>query len=148
MLRLGSLACTFDIIPMNKCNICSSVHTAEPIINSGVSHTIPFPARIVIVTNFVTKLVAILVAKAEKLDELKELVEKLDKVGKGLDSVQRDTQSMNAKVKALSREKDERPKVVFMHESDGSFEGENVSESERSSRSSMRDRCERHVRDM
>ncbi|RDY05111.1 hypothetical protein CR513_11083, partial [Mucuna pruriens] len=41
--------------------------------------------------------------------------EKLEKVGKGLDSVQRDTQSVNAKVEALGRERlerRERPKRV------------------------------------
>ncbi|RDY13209.1 hypothetical protein CR513_01902, partial [Mucuna pruriens] len=42
---------------------------------------------------------------------IKELGEKLDKVGKGLNLVQKDTKSINAKVEALSREKDERPKL-------------------------------------
>ncbi|RDY03257.1 hypothetical protein CR513_13175, partial [Mucuna pruriens] len=65
---------------------------------------------------------------------VRELKEKLDKVGKGLDLVQRDTQSVNSKVDVLSREKDERPKVMSMHESEGSFKGENLSGNGRSSR--------------
>ncbi|RDX73947.1 hypothetical protein CR513_46359, partial [Mucuna pruriens] len=77
---------------------------------------------------------------------IRELGEKLDKVGKGLDSMQRDAQCVNAKVEALSRENDKRPNMVSMHESGGSYEGENLSESGRSSQSSMGERCERYVR--
>ncbi|RDY09732.1 hypothetical protein CR513_05857, partial [Mucuna pruriens] len=52
------------------------------------------------------------------LSYIRELGEKLDKAGKGLDPIQKDTQSVNAKVEALSREKDERPKVVSLHGSE------------------------------
>ncbi|RDY11915.1 hypothetical protein CR513_03351, partial [Mucuna pruriens] len=72
---------------------------------------------------------------------IRELGEKLDKVGKGLDSVQKDTQSVNAKVEALSKGKVERAKIASMHESGGSYGGDNLSassgERRRSSRSSM-----------
>lgn len=39
MLRPGSLAFIFCIIPMNKCSICSLVQRSEPITLIGVSHT-------------------------------------------------------------------------------------------------------------
>ncbi|RDX87647.1 hypothetical protein CR513_30845, partial [Mucuna pruriens] len=77
---------------------------------------------------------------------IRELGEKLDRVGKGLDYVQKDTQSVNAKVEALSREKEEKPKVASLHDSEGSF-GDNLSESSRrSSRSSYGERREKHGR--
>ncbi|RDX80079.1 hypothetical protein CR513_39411, partial [Mucuna pruriens] len=81
---------------------------------------------------------------------IRELGEKLDKVGKGLDSVQKDTQSVNAKVEALSKGKEDRPNIAFIHESEGSNGRDNLSESgggrRRSSRSSMGERRERDVR--
>ncbi|RDX90009.1 hypothetical protein CR513_28164, partial [Mucuna pruriens] len=76
----------------------------------------------------------------------RELGEKLDKVGKGLDSVQKNTQSVNVKVEALSRERDEKPKVVSIHENERSFEEGNYSEWCRSSRSTIGERHERHGR--
>ncbi|RDY03854.1 hypothetical protein CR513_12509, partial [Mucuna pruriens] len=49
---------------------------------------------------------------------MRELGEKLEKVGRGLGLVQKDTQSVNAKVKALSKEKEERNKITSFHESE------------------------------
>ncbi|RDX89955.1 hypothetical protein CR513_28256, partial [Mucuna pruriens] len=72
-----------------------------------------------------------------------ELREKLDKVGKGFNLVQKDTQSINAKVETLSREREERPTMVSMHESGESFEEGYYSEGGRSSQSSMGGRHER-----
>ncbi|RDY13683.1 hypothetical protein CR513_01363, partial [Mucuna pruriens] len=64
--------------------------------------------------------------------------------------MQKDTQSVNTKVEALSRERDERPKVVSPHESEESFEEGNYSEEGRSSQSFMEERREesreRHCR--
>ncbi|RDX93074.1 hypothetical protein CR513_24718, partial [Mucuna pruriens] len=60
--------------------------------------------------------------------------------------VQKDTQSVNAKVEALSKGKEERLKVASMHASEGSFEEGNCSEVSRSSQSSLGERCERQVR--
>ncbi|RDX75771.1 hypothetical protein CR513_44313, partial [Mucuna pruriens] len=81
---------------------------------------------------------------------IKELGEMLDKVDKRLNLVQKDTQSVNAKVEALSIGKEERFKIAYMHESEGSYGGDNLSESNggmrRSSRSSMGKRHERDVR--
>ncbi|RDY11896.1 hypothetical protein CR513_03375, partial [Mucuna pruriens] len=70
------------------------------------------------------------------MNYIEELVKKIDK----------DTQSVNAKEEALIRERDERPKVVSIHESEGSFEEGNYSEGNRSSWSSMGERSERHGR--
>ncbi|RDX87635.1 hypothetical protein CR513_30870, partial [Mucuna pruriens] len=58
----------------------------------------------------------------------------------------KDTQSVNAKVEALSKERDERPKVVSLHETEGSFKDGNFSEGGRSSWSSIGERYERHER--
>ncbi|RDX84168.1 hypothetical protein CR513_34825, partial [Mucuna pruriens] len=74
------------------------------------------------------------------MNYIRKLGKKLDKVGKGLDSVLRGTQSVNANVKVLSKGKEERPKMASMHESEESYEGDNLGESNggrRSSRSSM-----------
>ncbi|RDX61721.1 hypothetical protein CR513_60027, partial [Mucuna pruriens] len=59
---------------------------------------------------------------------IRELGEKLDKVGKGLDSIQKHTQRVNAKVEALIMEKEEKLKVASLHDSKGSFV-DNLSES-------------------
>ncbi|RDX80279.1 hypothetical protein CR513_39194, partial [Mucuna pruriens] len=56
----------------------------------------------------------------------KKLGEKLDKFGKGLDSVQKDNEAVNAKVEALSKWKEERPKITSMCESEGSYAGDNL----------------------
>ncbi|RDX99639.1 hypothetical protein CR513_17290, partial [Mucuna pruriens] len=56
-----------------------------------------------------------------------ELDEKLERVSRGLDSVQKDTQSVNAKVEALSREKEEKPKVASLYDSEWSL-GDNLNE--------------------
>ncbi|RDX98372.1 hypothetical protein CR513_18713, partial [Mucuna pruriens] len=74
---------------------------------------------------------------------IRKLGKKLDKIGKDLDLVQKDTQSVNAKVKVLSRQRDERPKVVSLHESGRSFEEGNYSERGRSLWPSMEERRER-----
>ncbi|RDX84193.1 hypothetical protein CR513_34797, partial [Mucuna pruriens] len=71
-----------------------------------------------------------------------ELGEKLDKVGKGLDSVLRDTQSVNANVKVLSKGKEERPKMASMHEIEESYEGDNLGESNGGRRMQFRRRSE------
>ncbi|RDX99636.1 hypothetical protein CR513_17287, partial [Mucuna pruriens] len=73
----------------------------------------------------------------------KELGEQLDEMVKGLDLVQKDTQSVNAKVEALGKDKEKRPKVAFIHNCEGSFEEGNYSERSRSSLSSRGERCER-----
>ncbi|RDX98244.1 hypothetical protein CR513_18854, partial [Mucuna pruriens] len=65
---------------------------------------------------------------------------------KELNLVQKDTQSVNAKVEDLSKGKEKRPKVASIHESERSFEARNYSEGTRSSWSSLGDRCERQVR--
>ncbi|RDX98221.1 Retrovirus-related Pol polyprotein from transposon 17.6, partial [Mucuna pruriens] len=74
------------------------------------------------------------------LSYVKELREKLEKVGKGLDSIQKDTQS----VKALSKEKEERYKIACLHESKGNDEGKKSNDSGRSSQSSRSGKCEKH----
>ncbi|RDY04700.1 hypothetical protein CR513_11570, partial [Mucuna pruriens] len=76
-----------------------------------------------------------------------ELGEKLDKVGKGLDLVQKDTQSVNAKVEALSRERKDRLKLVSMHESERSFEEGNYSEGGRRGRHERLERVKRNGRE-
>ncbi|RDY11889.1 hypothetical protein CR513_03385, partial [Mucuna pruriens] len=84
------------------------------------------------------------------ISDIRELGETLDKVGKGLDSFQKDTQSVNAKVEVLRKGKEERPKISSMHESGGSYGGDNLSESsggrKRNSQSSMGEKCEGDVR--
>ncbi|RDX99733.1 hypothetical protein CR513_17177, partial [Mucuna pruriens] len=76
---------------------------------------------------------------------IRELGEKLDRVGKGLDSIQKDTQIVNANVEALSREKKEKPKVASLHDSEGSF-GDNLSEHGRVERNRKEERRDRHGR--
>ncbi|RDY09228.1 hypothetical protein CR513_06437, partial [Mucuna pruriens] len=68
------------------------------------------------------------------IDTMNELREKLDLADKGLDMVQKDAQSTNDKVGALSRSKEE-----------GS-EGGNYNDPNRNSRSSREERHERHDR--
>ncbi|RDY13176.1 hypothetical protein CR513_01943, partial [Mucuna pruriens] len=58
----------------------------------------------------------------------------------------KDIQNDDSMVEALSKDKEERPKVASMHASEGSYRGENLSESSRSSRSSLGERRERHGR--
>ncbi|RDX82571.1 hypothetical protein CR513_36620, partial [Mucuna pruriens] len=70
---------------------------------------------------------------------MKEFVEKLEKVGKGLDLVQRDTQTINAKVESLSKEKEDMNKCLFMR-----VKGRNSSDSGRNSWSSKSERHEKH----
>ncbi|RDY14437.1 hypothetical protein CR513_00480, partial [Mucuna pruriens] len=55
--------------------------------------------------------------------------EKLNKVGKGLDLVQKDTQSINTKVEDLSKGKKEKAKIASMHESEGIYGRDNLSAS-------------------
>ncbi|RDX91682.1 hypothetical protein CR513_26300, partial [Mucuna pruriens] len=84
------------------------------------------------------------------VEPFKELGEKLEKVRRGLDSLQRDIQSVNTKVEALSRDKEEKPKVAFLHESKGSYDEGHYSERNESSRTLRRERherVERNVRD-
>ncbi|RDY10219.1 hypothetical protein CR513_05304, partial [Mucuna pruriens] len=77
---------------------------------------------------------------------IQKLGKKFDRVNKGLDYVQKDTQSVIAKMEALSREKEEKPKVASLHDSEGSF-GDNLSKSSgRSSQFSHGKRCEKHGR--
>ncbi|RDX85511.1 hypothetical protein CR513_33298, partial [Mucuna pruriens] len=83
------------------------------------------------------------------MNVMRELGEKLDKIGQGLGSVQKDTQRVNAKVEALSKDREERPKVSSLHESEGSFVEGNYSErsgSYQSSRGGKRERQERMER--
>ncbi|RDY01005.1 hypothetical protein CR513_15732, partial [Mucuna pruriens] len=87
------------------------------------------------------------------METVKEFREKLDLVGKGLDQVgkrldivRKNTQSVNVKVEALSKGKEERPKLASNHESEESFEEGNYSEVSRSSRFSLGERCERQGR--
>ncbi|RDY02247.1 hypothetical protein CR513_14327, partial [Mucuna pruriens] len=67
------------------------------------------------------------------LSYVKKLGEKLGKVSRKLESIQKDTQNVNAKVEALSKEKEERHKIANLYESEGSAEGRNSSDSGRSS---------------
>ncbi|RDX88829.1 hypothetical protein CR513_29517, partial [Mucuna pruriens] len=81
--------------------------------------------------------------------KLRERLERMEKENKeGLDSVKRNTQSVNAKVEALSRGK-EKNRQPFMQESEASHEEGHVSGSSRSHRShrhAHNEKVERHGR--
>ncbi|RDX91636.1 hypothetical protein CR513_26358, partial [Mucuna pruriens] len=80
------------------------------------------------------------------LDVMREFRKKLDQVGKGLNLVQKDTQSVIAKVEDLSKGKKDRPKVASIHESEGNFEEGNYSKGSMTSWYSLGERHERQVR--
>ncbi|RDX91692.1 hypothetical protein CR513_26282, partial [Mucuna pruriens] len=65
----------------------------------------------------------------------------------GLDSIREDTQSVNAKVEALSKNKEEEPKVIILHESEGRYDESRNSERSESSRTLRRRRSKRRERD-
>ncbi|RDX88534.1 hypothetical protein CR513_29860, partial [Mucuna pruriens] len=63
---------------------------------------------------------------------VRELWEKLEKIDRGLNSVQKDTQSVNVKVEALKKEKEERHKIAYLQESEWIVEGRTSSDRGRS----------------
>ncbi|RDY06404.1 hypothetical protein CR513_09608, partial [Mucuna pruriens] len=81
---------------------------------------------------------------------VREFGEKLEGMGKKhkerMDSRRKDTQSVNAKVEVLIREKNEGPKGATLHESKGSYDEGHYSERGESSRTLRKDRHERQER--
>ncbi|RDX99586.1 hypothetical protein CR513_17340, partial [Mucuna pruriens] len=77
---------------------------------------------------------------------MRELQEKLKRMGRehkeGMDSMRKDTQSVNAKVKDLSKRKEENPRVVSLHKSKGSYDEGHYSERSESSRTFKRENRE------
>ncbi|RDX72592.1 hypothetical protein CR513_47898, partial [Mucuna pruriens] len=90
----------------------------------------------------------IMIDQLKKIEaKLGEKIYKLEEDNrKSLDLIRRDTQSINANVEALSRERKEGNRVASLHESEGSHEEVHISESNVSFSSQRMERNQRHVR--